>query len=74
MSYREQEPVMEGIDPLNVEVHKVGVEELEQYKAGVRGQLRADCGKVWSPALPMSLYKPQCEKCFPPKPRYAIAV
>jgi hypothetical protein len=62
-------------DPENELVHQVYRDDLLQYEQGMRTDLSASCGKVWSPSLPIDTFnKPRCNECFPPRPKFAIAV
>lgn len=58
-------------------LHRVEAPVMERYRAGIRPEVKAVCGKVWAPVFPvpnrMREY-PKCPKCFPHQHEYLLAV
>lgn len=61
------------MDEENQYTHKVRTGALESYKKDQSHSVKAFCGKVWKPELPINIKKPKCPRCFPATTPYAIA-
>lgn len=65
---------MNSIDPAHEFVHKVPIRQMDRYMAYLQSEVKAECGKVWSPKRVLDTTKPECSSCFPKRPQFAIAV
>lgn len=60
-------------DPGNEYTHQVVRKALELYEDKQVTMIKAACGKVWAPELPIRTDKPKCPVCFKITPLFAIA-